>query len=76
MIRTELLSDRIAERVFERIQLVTAARLSKTLTQHLADPDVHSNASILFEHAIHLAIRKGLILSMTRPSFGVRTDGG
>jgi len=63
--RTELLSDRIAELVFDRIRMVTMARLSETLVQYLADPDAHGKAGILFEHAAHFAIRKGLTLTIT-----------
>jgi len=63
--RTELLSDCIAELVFDRICMVTMARLSETLVQYLADPDAHSKAAILFEHAAHFALRKGLTLTMT-----------
>jgi hypothetical protein len=63
--RTELLSDCIAELVFDRIHMVTMARLSETLVQYLADPDAHSKAGILFEHAAHFALRKGLTLTMT-----------
>ena len=63
--RTELLSDRIAELIFERIRMVTMARLSETLVQYLADPDAHGKVDILFEHAAHFAIRKGLTLTMT-----------
>jgi hypothetical protein len=33
--------------------MVTMARLSETLVQYLADPDAHSKADILFEHAAH-----------------------
>jgi hypothetical protein len=63
--RTELLSDRIAERVFQRIHMVTQARLSETLLRHLADPDTRSAAGILFEHAAHFSIRKGRTLRLT-----------
>jgi hypothetical protein len=64
VVRTELLSNHIAGLVFERIRLVTAARLSETLVQYLADPDARSKAGILFEHAAHFAIRKATTLSM------------
>ena len=69
-IRTELLSNRIAELVFERIRIVTKARLLETLVQYLADPDAHTKAGILFEHAAHFSIRKGLVLRMTCLSSG------
>jgi hypothetical protein len=68
--RTELLSNRIAELVFERIRMVTKARLSETLVQYLPDPDAHTKAGILFEHAAHCSIRKGLVLKMTCLSSG------
>jgi hypothetical protein len=51
--RTELLSDRIAEQVFQRICVVTKARLSETLAEYLADPGTHADAGVLFEHAAH-----------------------
>lgn len=63
--RTELFSDRIAELVFDRIRLVTKARLSETLVEYLTDPDAHSKADILFEQAAHWAIRRGCTLTMT-----------
>jgi hypothetical protein len=72
VVRTELLSNHIAGLVFERIRLVTAARLSETLAQHLADPDAHSKAAILFKHAAHFAIRQAITLSMIRLSAGTR----
>ena len=68
--RTELLSNRIAELVFQRIRIVTKARLSETLMQYLADPDARTKAGILFEHAAHFSIRKGLTLDMTSLSSG------
>ena len=72
--RTELISNYIAERVFERIRMVMQARFSKKLTEYLADPDTHDIASILFEHAAHFSIRKGLTLSMTRLPSGPKLD--
>jgi hypothetical protein len=51
--RTELLSNRIAEQVFQRIRVVTKARLSETLAEYLADPGTHADAGVLFEHAAH-----------------------
>jgi hypothetical protein len=39
--------------------MVTKARLSELLVQYLADPDAHTKAGILFEHAAHFCIRKG-----------------
>ena len=71
--RTELLSDRIAELVFKRIRMVAMARLSETLVQYLADPDAHSKASILFEHAAHFTIRRGLTLTMAPLSSDSKT---
>lgn len=70
--RTELMSNRIAELVFQRIRMVTKAPLSETLVQCLADPDAHAKAGILFEHAAHFSIRKGLTLSMTSLSSGTK----
>jgi hypothetical protein len=63
--RTDLLSDRIAELVFERIRMVTMARFSEYLMQCLADPEACAKAGRLFEHAAHFIIRKGLTLTMT-----------
>jgi hypothetical protein len=63
--RTELLSNHIAELVFQRIRIVTKARLSETLVHYLADSDARTKAGILFEHAAHFSIRKGLTLNMT-----------
>ena len=45
--------------------MVTMAWLSETLVQYLADPDAHSKAGILFKHAVHFAICKGLTLTLT-----------
>jgi hypothetical protein len=72
VVRTELLSNHITGLVFERIRLVTAAWLSETLVQYLADPDARSKAGILFEHAAHFAIHKATTLSMIRLSAGTR----
>ena len=72
VVHTELLSNYIAGLVFERIRLVTAARLSETLVQYLADPDARSKAGILFKHAAHFAIRKTTTLSMICLSAGTR----
>jgi hypothetical protein len=72
VVRTELLSNHIAGLVFERIRLVTAARLSETLVQYLADPDARSKAGILFEHAAHFVIRKAITLNMIPLSAGTR----
>jgi hypothetical protein len=44
--------------------MVTMAWLSETLVQYLADPDAHSKAGILFEHAAHFTICRGLTLTM------------
>ena len=51
--RTELLSNRIAEQVFQRIRVVTKARLSETLAEYLADPGTHADAVVLFERTAH-----------------------
>ncbi|KAF8220128.1 hypothetical protein L208DRAFT_1382747 [Tricholoma matsutake] len=67
---TELLSNHIAKLVFECIHMVTKARLSETLVQYLADPDAHTKAGILFKHAAHCSIGKGLVLRMTCLSSG------
>jgi hypothetical protein len=40
-------------------------RLSETLTQYLADLDAYRKVAILFEHATHFVIRKGVMLTMT-----------
>ncbi|KAF8222917.1 hypothetical protein L208DRAFT_1319831 [Tricholoma matsutake] len=50
---TELLSNCIAKLVFERIHMVMKVRLLETLVQYLTDPDAHTKAGILFEHATH-----------------------
>ena len=70
--RTELMSNCIAEHVFQRIRIVTKAQLSETLVQYLADPEAHDKAGILFEHAAHFCIRKGLTLNMTSLSSGTK----
>jgi hypothetical protein len=72
VVRTELLSNHITGLVFERIRLVTAARLFETLVQYLADPDARRKAGVLFEHAAHFAICKATTLSMIRLSAGTR----
>ncbi|KAF8349752.1 hypothetical protein F5887DRAFT_398287 [Amanita rubescens] len=70
----ELMSNYIAEPVFERIRIVMQAQLSKKLTEYLDDPDTHDIASSLFEHAAHFSIRKCLTLSMTRLPSGPKLD--
>ncbi|KAK2465881.1 hypothetical protein APHAL10511_001522 [Amanita phalloides] len=68
--RRELMSNNIAERVFKRFLDITQARVSDQLLSYLANPDTRTMASILFEHAAHFFIRKGLRLSMTPLSSG------
>ncbi len=72
--RTELMSDYIAELVFERIRTVLKARFSEKLMEDLAYPDTHSIAGSLFKHAAHFSIRKGLTLSMTPLPSGTKLD--
>jgi hypothetical protein len=72
--RTELLSERIAELVFERIRIVTRARLSETLLDQLADPYSHGKAGCLFEHAAHFVIRRGLTLAIAPLSSDSKTE--
>ena len=42
--------------------------------EYLTDPDSHTKAGTLFEHAAHHSIRKGLTLSMTCLSSGVKLE--
>ena len=72
--RTELLSERIAELVFERIRIVTKARLSETLLDQLADPYSHGKAGCLFEHAAHFVIHQGLTLAIAPLSSDSKTE--
>jgi len=64
------LSNHIAELVFEHICMVAKAWLSETLIGYLADPNNHAKAGILFKHAAHFSICKGLTLNMISLSSG------
>ena len=68
--RRELMNNNIIERVFKRILEITQAQVSEQLLNYLANPDTHTMAGNLFEHAAHFFIRKGLRLSMTPLSSG------
>jgi hypothetical protein len=61
----ELMSNYVAERVSEHVLMITQAQLSEKLAKYLANPDTHVVAGVLFEHAAHFSIRKGLKLTMT-----------
>lgn len=56
---TVLMSDHIAQLVFDRIRLLATVQLSDSLTRCLADPDSRGKASALYKQGAHWIFRQG-----------------
>jgi len=59
--RTELLSDYIARKVYERISLYQAIKGSESISALLLDPDARGYSGKLFEQAVHHKFRRGRV---------------
>jgi hypothetical protein len=63
---TDLISDYISRRVFERVELYQTITLSESISGLLLDPDARGHAGRLFEQAAHHEFMKGATFKPSR----------
>jgi hypothetical protein len=71
---TNLLSDHVADLVFDRIALHQTLSIRDSIDSLLRNPNTRSWGGKLFERAIHRAFRKGIEFDPEAMAFSTRAD--